>query len=110
MGGMGEPTWGFLTNHFYVLRLIAAESWLTLRLIAERVGITERAVQRIVAELEEAGFLMRRRDGRRNLYELREGKLRHQLDAGLPLRELLGLDSPRVAPREDIPAQPSFID
>ena len=95
---MGEPTWGFLTNHFYVLRCIAREPSLTLREVAERVGITERAVQRIVAELEEGGYLSRAREGRRNRYVLREGPPRREVDAALPLRELLGLDEPRVAP------------
>ena len=61
---MGEPTWGFLTNHFYVLRSIAQEPSLTLREVADRIGITERAVQRIVSELEEAGYLLRERAGR----------------------------------------------
>ncbi len=97
---MSEPTWGFLTNHFYVLRCIAREPSLTLREVAERIGITERAVQRIVAELEEGGYLLRAREGRKNRYVLREGRPRHELDAALPLRELLGIDDepPRVAP------------
>jgi DNA-binding Lrp family transcriptional regulator len=88
---MGEPSWGFLTNHFYVLRCIAQEPSLTLREIAERVGITERAVQRIVSELEGGGYLLRQRAGRRNRYVLCEGPPRRQLDAALPMRELLGI-------------------
>ena len=111
---MREPTWGFLTNHFYVLRAIAGEPSPTLRQMAARIGITERAVQRIVAELEEAGYLLRKREGRRNRYLVREGQRRHELDAALPLRELLGLDgldtSPRVVPRESVARDPSFID
>jgi DNA-binding MarR family transcriptional regulator len=94
---MSEPTWGFVTNHFYVLRCLAREPRLTLREVAERIGITERAVQRIVAELEEGGFLVRAREGRRNRYLIREGRQRHELDSSLPLRQLLGLDE-RVAP------------
>lgn len=102
-------TWGFLTNHFYVLRCIAREPSATLREVAERIGITERAVQRIVAELEEAGYLLRAREGRRNRYVLREGRPRREMDAALPLRELLGLDDapPRVAP---VARAQSFID
>ncbi len=95
---MSEPTWGFVTNHLYVFRMVAHEPTVTLREVAERIGITERAVQRIVAELEEGGYLMRVREGRRNRYAVREGQLRHALDAGLPMRELLGLDGPRIAP------------
>ena len=110
---MSEPTWGFVTNHAYVLRCLAREPSLTLREVAERIGITERAVQRIVAELEEGGYLLREREGRRNRYTVREGRLRHSLDAALPLRELLGLsdDSPRIAPAHDgVSRHHSFID
>jgi DNA-binding MarR family transcriptional regulator len=111
MIGMSEPTWGFVTNHAYVLRCLSREPSLTLRQVAERIGITERAVQRIVAELEEALYLRRTREGRRNRYVVREGRPRHELDAALPLRELLGLDdSPRIAPVAAIPGAHSFID
>jgi len=88
---MGEPTWGFLTNHFYVLRCIAQDPSVTLREVADRIGITERAVQRIVSELEEGGYLLRERAGRRNRYVLREGRPRRELDAALPMLELLGI-------------------
>ncbi len=109
---MSEPSWGFVTNHAYVLRCLAREPSLTLREVAERVGITERAVQRIVAELEEAGYLVRGKDGRRNRYVIREGRQRHQMDGELPLRELLGLSEvlPRVAPAVDVSRNQSFID
>jgi len=108
---MTEPTWSFLTNHAYVLRSLAREPGLTLREVAERIGITERAVQRIVAELEEGGYLLRAREGRRNRYVIREGPPRHALDAALPLRELLGLDdSPRVGPSDGVARNHSFID
>ena len=109
---MSEPTWGFVTNHAYVLRCLAQEPGLTLREVAERIGITERAVQRIVAELEEAGYLLRARVGRRNRYVVREGRARHALDGALPMRELLGLDnSPRIAPvASTIARNHSFID
>jgi DNA-binding transcriptional ArsR family regulator len=95
---MSDPTWGFLTNHAYVLRCIARDAEVTMREVAERIGITERAVQRIVMELEQAGYLVRAREGRRNRYAIREGRPRHQLDVGLPLRELLGLgdNTPRL--------------
>ena len=73
---MSEPTWGFLTNHAYVLRCLAGSPELTMREVAERIGITERAVQRIVAELEEGGYLVRAKEGRRNRYLVREGRRR----------------------------------
>jgi DNA-binding IclR family transcriptional regulator len=108
---MSEPTWSFLTNHAYVLRSLSRAPDLTLREVAERIGITERAVQRIVAELEGGGYLLRAREGRRNRYAVREGPLRRAIDASLPLRELLGLvDSPRIAPSEGVPRNHSFID
>ena len=107
---MGEPTWGFLTNHFYVLRCLAQDPSLTMHAVAERIGITERAVQRIVAELEEGGYLQREREGRRNRYLLREGAPRREMDAALPMRALLGIDdSPRVGPR-NLERDPSFLD
>jgi hypothetical protein len=105
--------WGFLTNHAYVLRCIASAPSATLREVAERIGITERAVQRIVAELEAGGYLARTRVGRRNVYQLREGAPRRDLDGGLPLRELLGLgadDSPRVNGPSGIARDMSFVD
>ncbi|TMA10658.1 MAG: winged helix-turn-helix transcriptional regulator [Deltaproteobacteria bacterium] len=107
MALMSGPTWGFLTNHFYVLRCIAQEPSLTLREVAERIGITERAVQRIVSELEEGGYLLRQRDGRRNRYVLREGRPRRELDATLPLRELLGF--PEEGSAEQEPGTPRVL-
>ncbi len=75
-----EPHWTFLSNHTHVLVCLAADPDQTLRDVASKVGITERAVQRIVAELEAAGALTRERDGRRN---------RYRLDTTLPLRHPL---------------------
>ena len=62
--------WTFLSNHASVFICIAQEPEIRLREVAARVGITERAVQRIVANLEEGGYLSRKRKGRRNQYEL----------------------------------------
>jgi uncharacterized membrane protein len=63
-----------------------------LKEVASIVGITERAVQRIVAELEEAGYLTRERDGRRNRYEIaRHLPLRHPLEAHRKVSALLAL-------------------
>jgi hypothetical protein len=61
-------TWAFLTNHAHVLVCIADEPGVRLRDISERVGITERAAHRIVAELADAGYITRKRTGRRNAY------------------------------------------
>ena len=64
------PRWTFLTNHGQLLLCIAREPGLSLREIGDRVGITERAAHRIVAELEASGYLTRRRNGRRNRYTI----------------------------------------
>ena len=71
-------SWTFLTNHAQVLLALAEEPRLTARVIAIRVGVTERAVQRIIADLEEAGYIARAREGRVNVYRVdRERPMRH---------------------------------
>ena len=59
-----------MTNHARVLICIAQDPQIRMREIGERVGITERAAQRIVAALVDAGYLGRERDGRRNRYTI----------------------------------------
>ena len=84
--------WTFLTNHAHVLLCIAADPEVRLRDVATSVGITERATQRIVMELEEDGYLDRERVGRRNRYRLHtEQPLRHPMDRPLRVRELITL-------------------
>jgi DNA-binding IclR family transcriptional regulator len=63
-------SWTLLTNHAQVLRWIADDPTMRLRDVAARVGITERGAQRIVSELEQAGFLTHERIGRRNRYHI----------------------------------------
>ena len=65
-----EVPWTFITTHGLVLLSIAENPDIRLRDIATRVGITERAVQRIVTDLIEAGYLSRSRSGRRNAYTI----------------------------------------
>jgi hypothetical protein len=62
------PSWSFLTNHAQVLLCIASDPGIRLRDIGEAVGITERAAHRIVVELASAGYISRKRNGRRNHY------------------------------------------
>jgi predicted transcriptional regulator len=64
------PRWTFLSNHAQVLLCIANDPGVRLREIGDQVGITERAVHRIVRELDDAGYLARERDGRRNRYTI----------------------------------------
>ena len=88
--GAAERAWTFLTNHAHVLACIVAEPGVRLRDVAARVGITERAAQRIVADLVEAGYLERRRVGRRTVYRADlDRSLRHPLDAGHSVGDLL---------------------
>ncbi len=85
-------SWTFLTNHAHVLLCVARDPGIRLRDVAAAVGITERAAQRIVAELVEAGYLERTRSGRRNRYEVHpELPLRHPLEHEHEIGEILSL-------------------
>jgi DNA-binding Lrp family transcriptional regulator len=64
------PNWSFLTNHARVLLCIAHDPGIRLREIGETIGITERAAHRIVGELADAGYVSRKRIGRRNHYTI----------------------------------------
>ena len=91
-----EGGWTFLSNHSHVLVCLADDENARLRDVAERVGITERAVQRIVAELEEVGVLERHREGRRNRYHIhRDVPLRHPMEQEHTVGELLRAVAPR---------------
>jgi DNA-binding MarR family transcriptional regulator len=84
--------WRFVTNHTQVLLCIARNGDARLRDVAEKVGITERAAQRIVADLVEAGFVERKRIGRRNHYSIdRSAKMRHPAQVNQEIGELLDL-------------------
>lgn len=87
-----DSSWTFLTNHSHVLLCLVEDPEARMRDVAERVGITERAVQRIVAELEAAGYLVRRREGRRNHYEVKgDLPLRHPVERHRTLSALIAL-------------------
>ncbi|MEO1495529.1 MAG: winged helix-turn-helix domain-containing protein [Planctomycetota bacterium] len=91
-GDDSTSRWTFLTNHAHVLIALKSDPTQVLREVAAKVGITERAVQRIVHELEEAGILQRERVGRRNEYRVLPGKnLRHRLESHCTVDELLDL-------------------
>ncbi|WP_255566594.1 winged helix-turn-helix domain-containing protein [Iamia sp. SCSIO 61187] len=82
--------WTFLTNHAHVLVCIAEEPDVRGRDIAARVGITERAAQSIVSDLVGDGYVTRRKEGRRNHYEVNpEAPLRHPLEQDHTIGELL---------------------
>lgn len=104
------PQWNFFTNHAHVLICLARKPEQPLREVALAVGITERAVQRIVAELVEAGYLERERVGRQNCYVIHtEGRLRHPLEAHRTIGDLLDVVVPRAAKRIDLGGHGSEI-
>lgn len=85
-------SWTFLTNHALVLLTIYREREPLLREVADEVGITERAVQRIVSDLVDGGYLRRTRSGRRNLYEVNlQTPLRHPNAKHVPVGALLDI-------------------
>ena len=97
-----DSSWTFLSNHAHVLLCIARGPDLTIRSLSDRVGITERAVQRILSDLEAAGYLHKLRTGRRNRYEVDGGRpLRHPLEAHQNIGALIDLiASPRSPSRK----------
>ncbi|MGJ3243293.1 MAG: helix-turn-helix transcriptional regulator [Opitutales bacterium] len=89
---MDNHGWTFLTNHAHVLICLHRDPNLTLREVAQRVGITERAVQKIVADMEQTGILSRVREGRRNHYDIHlNSHLRHPIEEKCTIRELLDM-------------------
>ena len=84
--------WTYFTNYAHVLILIARDPEATMREVAAIVGITERAVQRIVAELDEAGVLERAKSGRRNTYTVNpQVPLRHPVESHCTVEDILNL-------------------
>lgn len=85
-------SWTFFTNHTHVLLCIRQDPEIRLRDVAALVGITERAAQAIVSDLEREGYLRRERVGRRNRYELNLSlPLRHPLEEHHTVEEILDL-------------------
>lgn len=93
-------TWTFLTNHSHVLIVLYNQPNLSLREVASRVGITERAVQRIVQDLEESGYLEHEKIGRKNFYSVSTSQaLRHPIEAHRKIGDLLRLISDKQLQR-----------
>ena len=109
---------GFLTSHARVLLCLARNPQARMRDVADALGITERAVQRVVKDLEVSGYIDVRREGRRNVYALETRlPLRHPAEGARTIAALLTLaraESPPPPPR-DLPVRvgrplESFID
>jgi DNA-binding MarR family transcriptional regulator len=87
-----QHSWRFVTNHTQVLLCISENPEIRLRDIAGTIGITERAAQRIVADLADAGYVSRQRHGRRNTYTInRDLEMRHPAQLGYEIGPLLDL-------------------
>ena len=101
--------WSFLTNHARVLLCIARDPGVRLRDIAATVGVTERTAFGIVAELTDAGYVIKERDGRRNRYEIQdhlplEEPTSEELTIGEVLQLLGGHEIARVRGTRPTPA------
>lgn len=89
-GPVSVRGWTFLTNHAHVLLCLAQGESLTARELGMRIGITERSVQAILADLIEDGYLKKSKVGRRNSYTVNpKGRLRHPLEAAHTVGELI---------------------
>lgn len=91
-GTVDHPTstWSFLTNHAHVLLCISEDPDITVRDLALQVGITERAVMRIIGELDQGGVITRTREGRRNHYTINgDLPLRHPVEAHCTVDDLI---------------------
>ena len=87
---MGNQKWTFLSNHGHILVALSKDPTLRIRDLVDLIGITERSVRALVADLKEDGYITIVKNGRRNEYRINEGKhFRHPAEATYPIRELL---------------------
>ena len=85
-----SPRWTFITNHGLVLSYIYHNPKSTAREIANEIGVTERTTHKIISDLEAAGYIERRKSGRRNIYDVDpELPLRHHTKQDVLVSELL---------------------
>lgn len=87
-----SASWTFLTNHAHVLLCLAKNSSMRIRDIAVEVGITERAVQRIISELTDCGYISIVKEGRCNIYNIHKEKhLKHPIESHKQIIDLISL-------------------
>ena len=90
MSNESKSSWTFFTNHTHVIICLAREPGLSLREVALKIGVTERAVHRIIADLEQEGYLSKKKVGRQNEYTLDLTKpLRHEMESNYSIGEAL---------------------
>lgn len=84
------PEWAFLTNHALVLSFLAKHSRVTARELSAAIGITERTTRKIIADLHTAGYITKRREGRRIRYRIKPDlPLRHEMHQDMAIGDLL---------------------
>ena len=84
------PRWTFITNHGLILSYVFHNPTHTAREIASHVGVTERTIHKIISDLETAGYIERRKSGRRIVYSVDSAlPLRHHTKQGILLSDLL---------------------
>ncbi|HVA22925.1 MAG TPA: winged helix-turn-helix domain-containing protein [Chloroflexota bacterium] len=110
---MKPGRWSFFSNHLHVLECLLRHPGATLVEVAALVEISPRAVQTIVNDLVEAGYLVRSRHGRRNSYVVDlDAPLRHAINADIPLRDFIGplvdQEQKSIAKRAQEPGNPEF--
>ena len=102
-----ERHWTFLSNHAHVLVLLDSDPGMRVRDIADAIGITERAAQRILADLEHEGYIHRSRAGRRTRYDIHlDRPMRHPVEAAVAVGRVIGaVRGPRSTPASTAPAE-----
>ena len=82
--------WTFLSSHGRVFEYIAGHKQNSVETMSLEIGNTQRAIFKIIKDLERDGYITRRKVGRNNQYEIHPDlPMRHQLDNGRPVREIL---------------------
>ena len=102
-GNYVMSNWTLFSNHGHVLFCLARDPEARLRDVAADVGITERAVQKIVRDLQDGGMISITKSGRRNCYRIHKKQaLRHELEAGCKLRDLIKVINKGPKPPETV--------
>jgi DNA-binding transcriptional ArsR family regulator len=87
---MNMALWTFLTNHSLVLSFLARHPMITARELSLQIGITERAIRKIIADLEKEGYILKKKEGRRVRYTINPKiPLRHKTQRDKAVGELL---------------------